>query len=92
MTNVKLQPHKKTTTGEALNDFIHLVFENHFTTLRAKRAKSVIVPTNRGKTGLFTSVIGTNYWGENSDETILAHLGLLKFGFVKQCNRVHFGK
>ena len=58
MTNVKLQPHKKTTTGEALNDFIHLVFENHFTTLRAKRAKSVIVPTNRGKTGLFTSVKG----------------------------------
>ena len=58
MTNVKLQPHKKTTTGEALNDFIHLVFENHFTTLRAKRAKSVIVPTNRGKTGLLVVLLG----------------------------------
>ena len=34
-------------------------------------ASTVIVPTNRGKRGIFNNVIGTNFGGKTSNETFL---------------------
>ena len=34
-------------------------------------ASTVIVPTNRGKRGIFSNVIGTNFGGKTSNETFL---------------------